>query len=437
MSKPSEYTKLFDITAERGVIGACLMDPYALTKIAATLVPADFHQEDYQAAYASMLALADRQTPIDFVTLLDELQRAGKQVNVADLQAIAFDVPSALYVEHYAKIVAERATMRRLLAAAQEIAKTAFADGITAADALDKAEQSLLAISQAKRAGSMEHIAGPLKRMVDNLDAPSQDGISTGYTMLDRVLGGLQRSDLVILAARPGMGKSSLALGIADNASRRGANVVIFSLEMSKDQFVQRLTSMRSGIDSHRIRMKNLHDDEWPIILETVNELTNQPIHIDDTAAQSVDAIRREARRLHMINPLDLVVVDYMQLMAGKGDNREQEIANISRNLKAMAKELNVPVLALSQLNRGVESRADKRPMLSDLRESGSIEQDADAVLFIYREDYYQEDTDRQNIADVIIAKHRHGGTGTVSLFFRKELTLFRDLELKRTDLDY
>lgn len=437
MNKQSEYTKLFDVTAERGVIGACLMNPAALTQIAATLTPADFHQEDYQAAYRSMLALADRQTPIDVVTLANELQRTGIQVNIMDLQSLAFDVPSALYVDHYAKIVAEKATLRRLLTAAQQIAQMAFDDGITPSDALDKAEQALFAVTQAKRSGNMEHIAGPLKRMVDELDKPLQAGIETGYSMLDRVLGGLQPSDLIILAARPGMGKSSLALGIADNAAKRGKNVVIFSLEMSKEQFAQRLTAMRTSIDSHRIRLKKVHDEEWSRILDEVNDLSQREIHIDDTAAQSVDALRREARRLHMRKPLDLVVIDYMQLMSGKGDKREQEIAYISRSLKAMAKELNVPVLALSQLNRGVESRADKRPMLSDLRESGSLEQDADAVLFIYREDYYQEDTDRQNIADIIIAKHRHGSTGTVSLFFRKELTLFRELEIQRTELDY
>ena len=436
MSKPSEYTKLFDISAERGVIGACLMNPNALTQIATTLEPSDFHQEDYQAAYKAMLALADTQTPIDFVTLTNELQRTGMQVNTADLQLIAFDVPSALYVEHYAKIVSEKATLRRLLAAAQEIAKTAFADGATASDALDKAEQSIFAVAHGKQQNSTEHIAGPLRRMVDNLDTPKANGIKTGYSMIDRMLGGFQKSDLIILAARPGMGKSALALGIADNSTRTGANVAIFSLEMSKEQFTQRLTSMRTGIDSHRLRMKDLHDDEWPILMEAVNDISRQSLTINDTAAQSVDAIRREARRLHTRQPLDLIIIDYMQLVTGKGDNREQEIAYISRSLKAMAKELNVPVLALSQLNRGVESRADKRPMQSDLRESGSIEQDADVILFIYREDYYNEDTERQNVADVIIAKHRHGSTGTVSLFFRKELTLFRDLELHRTELN-
>jgi replicative DNA helicase len=236
---------------------------------------------------------------------------------------------------------------------------------------------------------------------------------------------------------------SSFGLSMAQNAAKRfNARVAIFSLEMSNEQLVQRLLSMETGIDSHRLRLGAVHEEEWPILLEAANMLANTSIFIDDTPAASVVEIRTKARRLYAEHGLDIILIDYMQLMTGqsgmgRNDNRQQEISYISRSLKALARELNVPVVALSQLSRAVESRSDKRPMLSDLRESGSIEQDADVVLFIYREDYYLEDTDRQNIADVLVAKHRHGATGTVSLYFRKELTQFRDLEIQRTELDY
>ncbi len=239
------------------------------------------------------------------------------------------------------------------------------------------------------------------------------------------------------------MGKSSLALSLAQNAAQRyAARVAIFSLEMSSEQMVQRLLSMEAGIDSHRLRMGEVYEEEWPILMEAANKLATTNIFIDDTPGATVMDIRTKARRLYAEHGLDMIMIDYMQLMSGsagggRNENRQQEISYISRSLKELARELSVPVVALSQLSRAVESRSDKRPMLSDLRESGSIEQDADVVMFIYREDYYVEDTDRQNIADVIIAKHRHGSTGSVGLFFRKELTQFRDLEIKREELDY
>jgi replicative DNA helicase len=286
--------------------------------------------------------------------------------------------------------------------------------------------------------------------VVDRIDFLTRNkdtlmGVPTGFTMLDRLLGGMQKSDLIILAARPAMGKTSLAINVAQNAAKRyNARVAIFSLEMSNEQLAQRLLSMETGIDSHRLRLGQLHEEEWPILLEAANVLAGTNIFIDDTPAASVNEIRTKCRRLYAEHGLDMVLIDYMQLMSGQGgsgggrnENRQQEISYISRSLKALARELNVPVIALSQLSRAVESRSDKRPMLSDLRESGSIEQDADVVLFIYRDDYYNEDSEQQNIADVIVAKHRHGSTGTVSLYFRKELTQFRDLEIQRTELDY
>ena len=316
-------------------------------------------------------------------------------------------------------------------------------------EVVDRAEQIIFGISESRIHRDLTPIRAIMSRVVDRIDFLSRNqdtlmGVPTGFTMLDRLLGGLQKSDLVILAARPAMGKTSFCLSIAQNAAKRhGTRVAFFSLEMSNDQLVQRLLAMETGIDSHRLRLGNIHEEEWPILLEAANMLANTHIFIDDTPAASVNDIRTKARRLYAEDGIDLIIIDYMQLMtgqsggSGRNENRQQEISYISRSLKTLARELNVPVIALSQLSRAVESRSDKRPMLSDLRESGSIEQDADVVLFIYREDYYIEDTDRQNIADILVTKHRHGATGTVSLYFRKELTQFRDLEIQRTELEY
>ena len=257
--------------------------------------------------------------------------------------------------------------------------------------------------------------------------------------MLDRLLGGLQKSDLIILAARPGVGKTSLAISIAQGAARKfGKRVAIFSLEMSNEQLVQRMLAAETGIDSQRLRLGDIHgEEEWHKLMEAAGALSDASLFIDDTPAVTALELRTKARRLYAEHDLDLIVVDYLQLMSGglRSENRVQEISAISRNLKSLARELNVPVLALSQLSRAVESRHDKRPILSDLRESGSIEQDADVVMFIYREEMYVEETERQNIADILVSKHRNGPTGTISLYFRKELTQFRDLELHREEL--
>ncbi|MCB0182646.1 MAG: replicative DNA helicase, partial [Caldilineaceae bacterium] len=373
-----------------------------------------------------------------------QLADVGGPAYLTDLVA---GTPTALYVDHYARIVERTAVLRRLIASAGKIAELAYDESLDVDDVVDRAEQIIFGVTESRIHRDLTPIRAIMTNVVDHIDFLSRNpdrlmGVPTGFTMLDRMLGGFQKSDLVILAARPGMGKSSLVLSIAQNAAKRhNARVAFFSLEMSNEQMVQRLLSMETAIDSHRLRMGAVHEEEWPIVLEAANMLANTSIFIDDTPAASVTDIRTKCRRLYAEHGLDIVIIDYMQLMTGqsggRNDNRQQEISFISRSLKALARELNVPVIALSQLSRAVESRSDKRPMLSDLRESGSIEQDADAVLFIYREDYYIEDTDRQNIADILVAKHRHGATGTVSLFFRKELTQFRDLEIQRTDLEY
>lgn len=440
-----------NLEAERAVLGSLLIDPDAIIKVASFLRAEDFYRERHAWLYEAMMALHDRREPLDFVTVVDELERRGHLQEVggpAYITDLISGTPSAMYVDHYARIVERTALLRRLIAAAGQIAELAYDDSQEVDEVIDKAETLIFGVSEALIHRDLMPIRTIMAQVVDHIDflARNQDtlmGVPTGFTFLDRLLGGLQKSDLIILAARPSMGKTSLALNIAQNAAKRyGARVGIFSLEMSNEQLVQRLLSMETGIDSHRLRLGQVHDDEWPILLEAANLLANTAIFIDDTPAATVNEIRTKCRRLYAEHGLDLVLIDYMQLMSGasgggRDANRQQEISFISRSLKGLARELNVPVIALSQLSRAVESRSDKRPMLSDLRESGSIEQDADVVLFIYREDYYIEDTDRQNIADVIVAKHRHGSTGTISLYFRKELTQFRDLEVQRTELDY
>lgn len=439
-----------NLEAERAVLGALMIDPDAIIKVANFLRPEDFYRERHGWIYDAMLVLNERHEPLDFVTLVDELERRGQLEEIggpAYLTDLIAGTPTAIYVDHYARIVERTAILRRLISAAGKIAEIAYDESQDVDDVVDRAEQIIFGVSESRIHRDLVPIRAIMPGVVERIDFLTRNrdtlmGVPTGFTMLDKLLGGLQKSDLLIMAARPGMGKSSLALSIALNAAKRfGARVAIFSLEMSNEQLVQRLLSMETGIDSHRLRLGDVHEDEWPILLEAANMLASTSIFIDDTPAASVAEVRTKSRRLYAEHGLDLLIIDYMQLMtgpsAGRSENRQQEISYISRSLKSLARELNVPLIALSQLSRAVESRSDKRPMLSDLRESGSIEQDADVVLFIYREDYYIEDSDRQNIADVLVAKHRHGSTGNVSLYFRKELTQFRDLEIQRTELDY
>ncbi len=439
-----------NMEAERAVLGALMIDPDAIIKIANFLRPEDFYRERHAWIYAAMFSLNERHEPLDYVTLVDELERRGQLEDIggpAYVTDLIAGTPTAIYVDHYARIVERTAVLRRLIAAAGKIAELAYDESQEVDEVVDRAEQIVFGVSESRIHRDLMPIRAIMTNVVERIDFLTRNrdtlmGVPTGFTMLDRLLGGFQKSDLIILAGRPGMGKTSFGLSISQNAAKRyGARVAIFSLEMSNEQLVQRLLSMETGIDSHRLRLGDVHEDEWPILLEAANLLAGTAIFIDDTPAASVTEIRTKARRLYAEHGLDIILIDYMQLMSGqsggRNENRQQEISYISRSLKSLARELNVPVIACSQLSRAVESRSDKRPMLSDLRESGSIEQDADVVLFIYRDDYYEEDTERQNIADVLIAKHRHGSTGTVSLYFRKELTQFRDLEIQRTELEY
>lgn len=438
-STDSSINKLTDLLAEKSVLGSCIIDPDAIVKVAPLLSEQDFFRAAYGDIFAAMCQLADQQRPIDPVTLASALESAGKLDSVggyAGITDLFCDVPTAMFVEHYAAIVGDKAMKRRLLGAAGTIAEAAYTDN-SAETALDLAEQALIKVSQGKQKRAMAHVGDIMRAVIDALSAQESHlaGLSTGFGAVDNMLGGLQKSDLIYVAGRPGMGKSAWALSVAQNVAKSGGSVAIFSLEMSKEQLTQRLLSMTTMIEANRLRTRRLGEQDWALVMEAANDIANLPLYIDDSSGVSIDYVRREARRIYADSGLDLIMVDYMQLMTGTGNNREQEIAYISRNLKAMARELDVPVIALSQLSRKVEERGDKRPMLSDLRESGSQEQDADAVLLIYRDDYYHEESSEQNIAEIILAKHRHGATGSVKLFFRRELTLFRDLEIQREEL--
>jgi replicative DNA helicase len=352
-------------------------------------------------------------------------------------------VPTSVHVEHYGHIVERTGLMRRLIGAAGEIAALAYEDREEADEVIDQAERILFEVSQRRISKTLMPIKDVIKEyydhvefLVEHKDEPL--GVPTGFTDLDRLLGGMQRSDLIIIAARPGVGKSSLATTIAANTALKNNSVVaIFTLEMSAEQLVQRMISSNTGINSQRLRLGHIEDMEWDQFTRSAATLSEAAIFIDDTPSPSPMEIRTKARRLAAEYDLDLIIIDYLQLMQSgdrRAENRVQEISYISRSLKALARELDVPVVALSQLSRAVESRQDRRPVLSDLRESGSIEQDADIVMFIYRDELYDEDSDRANIADIIVAKHRNGPTDTVSLRFDPTLTKFADLELRQMD---
>jgi len=436
-----------NIEAEEAVLGALLIDPDAIIRVATTLHTDDFYREKHAWIFDVALALHERREPIDFLTVCDELERRGQLDEVggpAFITALISAVPTSVNAEHYAHIVERTGTLRRLIDAAGHIAALAYQEAEDVDEVVDHAEQILFGVSQRRISRDLVPIKQVLSEYYDRIEYLTRHrgeliGIPTGFTDLDKLLGGMQRSDLLILAARPSVGKTSLALSMAHNAAKKfKQRIALFSLEMSSEQVVQRLISSETRIDSQRLRRGEIAEDEWDRFMKATGDLAETLIFIDDTPGISALELRTKARRLHAEFGLDLIVVDYLQLMRGdmRSENRVQEISAISRALKALARELNVPVLAISQLSRSVESRTDKKPILSDLRESGALEQDADVVIFIYRDELYNENTDRKNIADVIVAKHRNGPTGTVALYFQKELALFREAELRRTELD-
>lgn len=426
--------------AEASLIGALLMDKDAIIKIADIVHSEDFYVEKNGLIFDAIIKLFEKREPLDVVTLSEELEKQGILKDIGGgsyLTDLVNGVPSASHVVQYAQIVAQKATLRRLIEAASQINSMAYNEEDQLDSLLDNAERTLFDVSQKHLRQNFISIKDVLAESFDRLDSLHKDkdsirGIPTGFNGIDNVLAGLQKSDLIILAARPSMGKTSLALNIAQNvATKQGVPVGIFSLEMSKEQLIDRLLASEAGIDSWKLRTGNLEDKDFEKINKAMGVLAEAPLYIDDSAMANVMEMRTKARRLQSEHDLGLIVIDYLQLMSGRAgsDNRVQEISEISRGLKGLARELNVPVIALSQLSRSVEQRNPKIPQLSDLRESGSIEQDADVVMFIYREDYYEKETEKKNIAEILIKKHRNGPTGEVELFFQPEQTLFRSID--------
>ncbi|GAB4269400.1 MAG: replicative DNA helicase [Candidatus Promineifilaceae bacterium] len=436
-----------NLEAEEAVLGALLIDPDAIFDVAGFLRPEHFYRNANRWVYEAILSLSDRREPVDLVTLTDELRRHEQLEEIGGepyVIGLINAVPTAVNVTSYARVVEATAVRRQMLQAAGTIANLAYEEAEDIAVVMDRAEQALFSISEERTTRDLvpiKQIAREYLERIEQLHARGDDviGVPTGFTDLDRLLGGLNKSDLIILAARPGMGKTSLQNAIALTAANRfGKRVAIFNLEMSGEQLVQRMISAETRIDSQRLRRGQLADHEWPIFMEAIGRLSETRLFIDDTPSITPMQLRTKCRRLYAEQGLDLIIIDYLQLMQAERstNNRVQEISEISRALKGLARELDVPVLAAAQLSRAVEQRQDKRPMLSDLRDSGSIEQDADIVMFIYRDEYYNPDTtERPNIAEVHIAKHRHGPTGQVDLYWHAKLATFRNLQRQEIQL--
>lgn len=443
ISRPLPY----NIEAEEAVLGSLMLDGDAMSRIVSFLGRDDFYREKHQWIFDTLLALHARNEPPDAVTISDELERRDKLDDVGGRAAVSElmrRVPTAIHVEHYARIVERNAVLRRLVGASERIARLAYEENEQdVADLIERAERELFAVSQHRLNKAMvplRDILGDFYEQVESLYMNrGQVGLQTGFTDLDRLLGGLQAGDLLILAARPSVGKSAFALGIAESAAvKYGARVAFFTLEMGVEQIAQRLISSQTGIDAQRLRVGPIYEEDLERVGFSLEVLGKTQFFVDESPALTPLEMRTKLRRVISEYGLDLVVVDYLQLMSGtsRGENRVQEISYISRALKELARELKLPILALSQLSRGVESRQNKRPLLSDLRESGSLEQDADVVMFIYRDEVYDPNTDRPNIAEIIVSKHRNGPTGSVDLRFTKENAKFGNLETMYVDED-
>lgn len=432
-----------NIEAEQAVLGAIFLEPSALTLASEILIPEDFYRASHQKIFNAMLKLNDEGKVVDLVTVTEELA-AAKLIEdtggVSYLSELAGSVPTAANIEYYARIVEEKSLLRRLIRTATEIASDGYAREDEVEALLSEAEKNILAVAQRKNAGAFHNIKDVLVRTYDNIEQMHQNageitGLETGFIELDRMTAGFQRNDLIIVGARPSVGKTAFALNIAQNvAQKTGENIAIFSLEMGAEQLVMRLLCAEGNIDAQRLRTGTLTDDDWGKLTMAMGSLSNTGIFIDDTPGVRISDIRSKCRRLKQEHGLGMILIDYLQLILGSGragENRQQEVSEISRSLKQLARELQVPVIALSQLSRGVEQRQDKRPMMSDIRESGSIEQDADIVAFLYRDDYYDKESENKNIIEIIIAKQRNGPTGTVSLAFVKEYNKFVNLETR------
>ena len=432
--------------AEEALLGSVLINPEAYYDVASFLQADDFYIHRHRWIWQVFVRLHERRSPIDFLTVTEDLGRMGQLAEIggaAYLTYLVTNVPTSLHAEAYGRIIEDNSIRRRMLTAANDIAKLAFKEGSSVDEVMDEAEKAIFGVSERRLTRDLQPIQQVLSDYYDRIDQLARQGgdifgVPTGFIDLDRLLMGLQPSDFILIAGRPGTGKTAFMLTAAKNAAQiHKKHVAIFSLEMSNEQLVQRLIAQETGIDSQRLRTGKLDEDEWPLFTHAIEVLSDTRIFLDDTPALTPLQLRTKCRRLHLEFRLDLILVDYLQLMSSgsRNENRVQEVSYISRNLKVLARELNVPVLAAAQLSRAIEQRADKEPQLSDLRESGSLEQDADIVMFIHRPELYEKDTLKKNVAQIKVSKHRNGPVGTVELIFRNSVAKFENAATRVVDL--
>ena len=426
------------VEAEQSVLGAMLLDREAVFVALEMLLPEDFYKEAHRELFEAAVNVFQRDEPVDLLTLTEELRRRETLDAIGGIPyitSLSTSVPVTVHVEYYAKVVEEKAVLRRLINSSREIAQQGYRADVNVQELLEQAQKNIYDITQKQYRQGFTSIQEVVNEAFDEIEIRYENkqavtGLSTGFLDIDKKLNGLHASDLILVAARPAMGKSAFALNLAQNAALKSeASVAIFSLEMSKEQLILRMLAAESMVDMGKIQSGRLNDEEWNRIAQAMVPLSGAKIYFDDSAGITVTQMRSKARRLKMEKGLDLVLIDYLQLMQGESrtENRQQEISAISRNLKIMAKELDCPVIALSQLSRAPEQRSDHKPILSDLRESGAIEQDADVVMFLYREAYYDEESEQQNMAEIIVSKHRHGETGTIEMVWMGQYQKFVD----------
>ena len=424
------------VESEQSILGSILLDKDAIITVTETIQPEDFYKEAHKIIYECMLKLNSKNEPIDLITLTEELKKQDSLENIGGISyitSLSTIVPTTTNVKYYADIVQEKSVLRKLIKVSNDILNSGYDNSVKVEEILEQAEKKIFDISQEKSSEDFKSINSVLMDtydMIEKLYTNKEEitGITTGFDDLNKKINGLQRTDLILVAARPAMGKTAFSLNLVQNAALKGnASVAVFSLEMSKEQLVQRMLSAQSNVELKKIKTGNLDENDWPRIIDAMSVLSNANIYIDDTPGIKMSELRSKCRKLKIEKGLDFVLIDYLQLMEGEGnnENRQQEISKISRSLKIIAKELNCPVVALSQLSRAPEQRSDHRPMLSDLRESGSIEQDADIVMFLYRDEYYHPDSERKNLGEIIISKNRHGETGSVELVWLGEIQKF------------
>ena len=424
------------VESEQSILGSILLDKDAIITVSEIIKPEDFYKEAHRIIYEAMIALSNKGEPIDLITLTEELKKDDSLDlvgGISYLTSLSTIVPTTSNVKYYAEIAKEKSVLRKLIKASNDILNLGYNSGTKIEEILEQAEKKIFDISQEKASDDFKGINEVLMSAYDSLEDLYNNkgevtGITTGFIDLDKKINGLQRTDLILIAARPAMGKTAFSLNLVHNSAlKAGISAAVFSLEMSKEQLVQRMLSAQSTVELKKLKTGNLDENDWPRIIDAMAVLSNSKIYIDDTPGITIAEMRSKCRKLKIEKGLDLILIDYLQLMEGDGRNesRQQEISKISRSLKMIAKELNCPVVALSQLSRAPEQRSDHRPMLSDLRESGAIEQDADIVMFLYRDEYYNPDSDRKNIGEVIIAKNRHGETGTAELVWLGEIQKF------------